>query len=292
MQIESLKTFCDLVETRSFTQAAQVNGVSQSAVSQTIAAMEHRFKSLLIERSRKNLRLTAEGQVVYDHCKQILQSYDAIHSKMQELQHVVSGTIRIATVYSIGLHKIPPYLNVFLKSFPTVNIQVEYRRPDKVYEDVLANTVDLGLVNFPAAGAKVEVIHMPDEPLVLVCHPQHPLARSKRIPLKALNGQKFVSFEPDIPTRQALDRIFRQQGVTVEHVMELDNIETLKQVVELDSGVAILPVGTVALETSKQKLAAVRLAGKYTRKWGVIYKKGKVLSPAMKQFISLLKKPL
>jgi DNA-binding transcriptional LysR family regulator len=292
MQIESLKTFCDLVETQSFTRAAQINRVSQSAVSQTIAAMEKQFKSLLIERSRKNFRLTAEGQVVYDHCKRILQSYDAIQSKMQELKHIVSGTIRIATVYSIGLHKIPPYLKVFLKSFPTVNIQVEYRRPNKVYEDVLANTVDLGLVNFPVATSKLEIVHMPEEPLVLVCHPQHPFAKLKTVHLKALNGQKFVSFQPDIPTRQAVDKILRREGVTVEHVMELDNIETLKQVVELDSGLAILPVGTVALEASKQKLAVVRLAGKYTRKWGVIYKKAKVLSPAIKQFIGLLKKPL
>ena len=125
MQVESLKTFCDLVETQSFTRAADVNDVSQSAVSQTVAAMEKQFRSLLIERSRKNFRLTAEGQVVYDHCKRILQHFESIQSRIQELKHVVSGSIRIATVYSIGLHKIPPYLKVFLKSFPSVNVQVE-----------------------------------------------------------------------------------------------------------------------------------------------------------------------
>ncbi len=292
MQVESLKTFCDLVETQSFTRAATINDVSQSAVSQTVAAMEKQFRSLLIERSRKNFRLTAEGQVVYDHCKRILQTCEAIHCKIQELKHIVSGSIRIATVYSIGLHKIPPYLKIFLKTFPTVNVQVEYRRPNKVYEDVLANTVDLGLVNFPTAHARLDQVTMPEEPLVLVCHPNHPLAKHKSIQLKALNGQRFVSFQPDIPTRQALDKIFRQEGVNVEHVTELDNIETLKQVVELNTGVAILPAGTVALESGKQTLVTIRLVGKYTRKWGVIYKKGRVLSPAMKQFIDLLKKPL
>jgi DNA-binding transcriptional LysR family regulator len=289
MQVESLKTFCDLVETQSFTRAASVNHVSQSAVSQTVAAMEREFHSLLIERSRKNFRLTAEGELVYDHCKRILQSFEAIQSEIQELKHVVSGSIRIATVYSIGLHKIPPYLKAFLKSFPTVNVQVEYRRPNKVYEDVLANTVDLGLVNFPTPHPKLEVIPMPEEPLVLVCHPRHPLAKLKAIPLKVLNGRKFVSFQADIPTRQAVDKMFRHEAVTVEHVSELDNIETLKQMVELDAGVSILPAGTVALEIGKQTLAAVRLAGRHTRKWGVIHKKGKVLSPAMKQFVELLK---
>ena len=292
MQIQSLKTFCDLVETQSFTRTAQLNEVSQSAVSQTIAAVEKRFKSLLIERSRKNFRLTAEGQAVYDCFKKILQSWEATHNKMQEIKHVISGAIRVSTVYSIGLHKIPPYLKRFLKSYPTVKVEVEFRNPDKVYQDVLANTADLGLVNFPTATSQLKVVPMPEEPFVLVCYPQHPFATLKTIHPKALNGQKFVSFLPGIPTRQAVDSILGREGVAVEHVMELDNIETVKQVVELDKGVAILPVGTVALEVGKQTLATVRLAGKYMRKWGVIYKDSKVLSPAMKEFIALLKKRL
>ena len=78
MQFESLKVFCDLAETKSFTKTAQINGVSQSAVSQTISALEQHFKSLLIERSKKNFRLTTEGEVLYNYSKEILQTYDAI----------------------------------------------------------------------------------------------------------------------------------------------------------------------------------------------------------------------
>ena len=78
MQIESLKVFCDLAETESFTKAAQINGVTQSAVSQTISALERIFKSLLIERSKKNFRLTREGQVFYDYSKQIIQTYASL----------------------------------------------------------------------------------------------------------------------------------------------------------------------------------------------------------------------
>ncbi|HYL96249.1 MAG TPA: LysR family transcriptional regulator, partial [Terriglobales bacterium] len=107
MQIESLKVFCDLTETESFTKAAQINGVTQSAVSQTISSLERQFKSLLIERSKKNFRLTPEGEVLYDYSKKILQNYDAIQSKMQELKNEVSGDVRVAAVYSIALHDLP-----------------------------------------------------------------------------------------------------------------------------------------------------------------------------------------
>ena len=292
MQFESLKVFCDLAETESFTKTAQINGVTQSAVSQTISALERHFKSLLIERSKKNFRLTPEGEVLYDYSKQILQTYDAIHSQMQEIKHIISGEIRVATIYSIGLHDLPPYVKRFLKDYPTVNVHVEYRRANQVYEDVLGNIVDLGLVAYPVRDARWEIVPLRKEPLVLICHPQHPFAKLKSVKLKALNGQKFISFEPDMPTRKALDKILKGQGVAVQHVMEFDNIETVKRAVEIDCGVAIVPETTIKQEVAKQTLAAVPLEGNYFRPLGAIYRKNKVLSPAMKQFLALLKEPI
>ena len=234
MQFESLKVFCDLAETESFTKTAQINNVSQSAVSQTITALERHFNSLLIERSKKNFRLTSEGEVLYHHSKELLQTYDAIHNRMQEIKQVISGDIRIATVYSLGLHDLPPYVKRFMKDYPEVNIHVEYRRANQVYEGVLGNIVDLGLVAYPIADAKLDIIPLRKDRLVLACHPQHPFAKLKAVKVKALNGQKFISFEPDIPTRKALDKVLKGQGVTVQHVMEFDNIETVKRAIELD----------------------------------------------------------
>src|SRR5512134_3482589 len=158
MQIESLKVYCDLTESQSFTKAAQINGVTQSAVSQQISSLERLFKSLLIERSKKHFRMTQEGEVLYQSAKDIIQIYDGLYSRLQEIKDVVSGTIRVATIYSIGLHDLPPYMKKFLKSYPTVHVHVEYRRANQVYEDVLGNVVDLGLVAFPSRDPKLEVV--------------------------------------------------------------------------------------------------------------------------------------
>jgi DNA-binding transcriptional LysR family regulator len=290
MQIESLKVFCDLAETESFTKAAQINSVTQSAVSQQISSLERIFKSLLIERSKKRFRLTREGQVLYDYSKQIIQTYESLHSKLQELKDIISGTIRVATIYSIGLHDLPPYIKRFLKSYPTVNVHVEYRRSNQVYEDVLGNIVDIGLVAYPVKDSKLEIIPLRKEPLVLICHPQHPFAKQKSIKLKMLAGQKVVGFEPDIPTRKALDKILKEYGVEVKHVMEFDNVETVKRAVEIDAGISIVPLGTVTQEINKQTLAVLEIAdGEFYRPLAAIYKKNKVLSPAMKQFLAVLK---
>jgi DNA-binding transcriptional LysR family regulator len=292
MQIESLKVFCDLAETKSFTKAAQINSVTQSAVSQTISALERRFSSLLIERSKKNFRLTPEGDVFYDYAKRILQTCDALHSKLQEIENVVSGNIRVATIYSIGLHVLPPYVTRFLKSYPTVNVHVEYRRDDQVYDHVLGNVVDLGLVAYPTRDARLEIVPLRKDTLVLICHPQHPFASKKSIKVKALDGQKFINFERDIPTRKALDRIFKRHRVTVQQVMQFDNVETVKRAVEIDSGVSIVPQETIGEEVANGTLAAVELEhGAYSRPLGVLYKKNKVLSPAIKKFVAMLKEP-
>ena len=282
--------FCDLAETESFTKAAQISNVTQSAVSQQISSLERAFKSLLIERSKKKFRLTREGQVLYDYSKQIIQTYESLNSKLQELKDIISGTIRVATIYSIGLHDLPAYVKKFMKSYPTVNIHVEYRRANQVYEDVSSNVVDLGLVAYPVKDSKLEIIPLRKEPLVLVCHPNHPFAKLKTVKLKALAGQKIIGFEPDILTRKALDKILKEHGVEIKHVMEFDNVETVKRAVEIDAGVSIVPLGTVAQEISKQTLVALPIEdGDFYRPLAAIYKKNKVLSPAMKQFLALLK---
>ena len=290
MQIESLKVFCDLAETESFTRAAQINGVTQSAVSQQISSLERQFKSLLIERSKKKFRLTREGQVLYEYSKQIIQTYEGLFSKLQEIKNVISGSIRVATIYSIGLHDLPPYLKKFLKAYPTVNVHVEYRRSNQVYDDVLSNVVDLGLVAYPVKDPKLEIIPLRRDMMVLICHPEHQVAKRKTVKVAELNGLKFIGFQPDIPTRQAIDKVLKEHEVQVQHVMEFDNIETVKRAVEINAGVAIVPQGTVEQEISKLTLVEIKLEDvQFHRPLAAIYKKSKVLSPAMKQFISILK---
>src|ERR1035441_2952714 len=213
MNIESLKVFCDLVESESFTKAAQINQVTQSAVSQTLTAMERIFKSLLVERSKKQFRLTREGQVFYEYSKEILQTYQLLESKLMELKDVISGSIRVSAIYSIGLHDLPPYIQKFMQSHPTMNMHVEYRHSTQVYDDVLSNIVDLGLVAYPVKDAKLEIVPLHKDPLVLICHPQHPFAKLKGIKLKQLSDQKMIGFTQNVPTRMALDKLLRQHGV-------------------------------------------------------------------------------
>lgn len=289
MQIENFKIFADLVETKSFSKSAKLNGITQSAVSQQARAMERHFKTLLIDRSQKQFQLTREGQRVYESAKEILHTYEKLLSELQEMKKVISGTIRISTIYSIGLHELPPYIKKFLHDYPSVNVRVEYRRSNLVYEDILHNSVDFGLVAFPVKTRQVEMLPFRDDHLVLITHPNHPLAKKGEVDLKELTGLKFIGFDPDIPTRKAVDQIFRDHKLDIEPVMEFDNIETVKRAVEIDHGVAIVPYATVMTEARQGSLATLKFKGKdFTRPLAILHRKGRVLTPAMKKFLETL----
>ena len=289
MQLDSMKVFCDLAESRSFTNAARISGISQSAVSQQINSLERHFGALLIERSKKMFRLTVEGRLLYEHSKEIINSYEALTSNIQSLKNVVSGNIRISTIYSLGLHTLPPFLKKFLKKFPTVNVHVEYSHAEKILEDILGNVVDLGLLAYPGKNGKLNIIPLMEEPLVLVCEPGHPLASRGSICLAAISGENLVGFHIDIPTRRGIDRELREKKITVNTVTEFDNIETVKRAVEIGAGVAIVPEVTVAQEVQLGSLASVKFSDvRLARPVAVVHKKSKTLSPALQQFLSIL----
>jgi LysR family transcriptional regulator, transcriptional activator of the cysJI operon len=289
MQIENFKIFADLVETKSFSKAAKLNGITQSAVSQQARSMERNFKSLMIDRSQKQFNLTREGQRIYEAAKDVLHVYEKLLSELQEMKKVISGTIRISTIYSIGLHELPPYIKSFLHEFPLVNVRIEYRRSNLVYEDILHNSVDFGMVAFPQKLRQIEIIPFRDDRLVLITHPNHPLGKSTEVDIKTLAGQKFIGFDPDIPTRKAIDQIFRDHKLEITPVMEFDNIETVKRAVEIDHGIAIVPGATIEQEIRQGTLASVPFRGKeFSRPLAIIHRKGRVLTPAMKKFLETL----
>ena len=289
MQIENFKIFADLVETKSFSKAAKLNGITQSAVSQQARSMERNFKTLMIDRSQKQFNLTREGQRIYEAAKEVLHVYEKLHSELQEMKKVISGTIRISTIYSIGLHELPPYIKKFLHDYPSVNVRIEYRRSNLVYEDILHNSVDFGLVAFPQKLRQIENISFRNDRLVLITHPNHPLAKTTEVDIKTLGQYKFIGFDPDIPTRKAVDLIFRDHKLEIIPVMEFDNIETVKRAVEIDHGIAIVPQATVQQEIKQGTLAAIHFKGKeFSRPLAILHRKGRVLTPAMKKFIETL----
>ncbi len=293
MQIETLKVYCDLVETESFSQAAERNFITQSAVSQQVRGLEEKFKRRLLERvrGRREMRLTPAGEAFYNASREVLRAYAELEESMRTLTGTVSGTVRVATVYSVGLHELPTPVREFMSRYPQAKIDLEYSRTTRVVRDVLDGAVELGVVAFPEKKRGLEVVPLKGDRLVLICPPNHPFARRKKLRAADLKDQDFVLFERDIPTRRAIDRILRAHGVAVRRVAEFDNIETIKRAVEVGLGLAVVPRPSVLDEERSGQLAVVQLAEpEWTRTVGVIYRSDRALGSAAQKFIELLTK--
>ncbi len=291
MQIETLKIFCDLVETKSFSQAAERNFVTQSAVSQQVRATEERVKRRLLERvrGRREVRLTEAGEAFYQESRSVIAAYAKLEEQMRAHAGTVSGTVRVATVYSIGLHELPPVVRRFMALYPAAKIDLEYSRTTRIVRDVLSGAVELGVVAYPERKRGLEVVPLEGDRLVLICPPEHALAKRRRIRASELHNQDFVLFERDIPTRRATDRILRAHNVSVRRVAEFDNIETIKRAVEVGFGIAIVPRPSVLDEQRSGQLSVVALVEpEWTRTVGVIHRSDRTLGIAARKFIELL----
>jgi LysR family transcriptional regulator, transcriptional activator of the cysJI operon len=290
MHLETLKVFCDVVETRSFSAAASQNFVTQSAVSQQIRALEDRYGRRLLERTRGNVQLTPAGEILYQVSKEIVQRYQDMEARLQALTKVVAGTVRVATVHSIGLYELSAQIKRYLKAFPQVHLHLEYSRSSKIYEDALKGNIDIGVVAYPTRRPGISLLPFRQDRLVLVCPPAHALARHRQVSIRKLAGEPLVGYERDIPTRKETDRLLRRYDVEARYVMELDNVETIKRVVEIGTGLAILPEPAVRPEVKGKSLVAVHFSEEIPlRPLGIIHRHGKHFSPAAEKFIEFLR---
>lgn len=142
--------------------------------------------------------------------RSILEIYAALSDQLRQTRSVIEGKLRIGSIFSIGLHELPPRLQMFRDRHPEVDVSVEYRRSPEIYDLVRNGEVDVGLVAYPQyrRGLKFEIFE--EDELVVVCHPKHPLVGRKTVALSDLNGQRFIAFDPDIPTR----KVHRPQAAT------------------------------------------------------------------------------
>ena len=293
LNLDSLQMFTDLVETGSFSRTAEKNFVSQSAVSQRIRTLEQEFGESLFERGqgRGKVTPTAAGDTLYMGAKPLLQNASLLDSEMRQLSDDIAGTVRVATVYSVGLHALPPRLKPFLAAHPRINIHLEYEQTEKVYENVAAEVVDVGIVACPTPRRGLEIVPFAEEPMVVIMAPEHPLAVHSVLFLKQLDNQPFIAFAEHIPTRRLVDEHLRTANSRVKIIATFDNIETIKNLVEIGSGVSILPADTVRQEDREGMLVVRELIAReaFKRPTGLLVKSKQTRRAAISAFVEAMR---
>ena len=290
MHLETLRLYCDVVRHRSFSRGAAQNVVSQSAASQAMQQLEAELGVALLDRTKRPFVVTPEGQAFYEACRGLLESWEKAKAEIAAVKARVDGTVRVAAIYSVGLHDVSRNVQRFMSLYPEARVQLECLHPHKVVEAVVQGEADVGIMSYPPADRALAMVPLRSEPMAFVCHPDHRLGRRKLIRPIDLNGEPFVAFDPGLTIRKAIDRALRQANVKVNIAMAFDNIETIKQAVTIAAGVTILPRHTVQNEVGVRALTAVPLAlPDLVRPVGIIHRRQKPLSPTVSRFIEFLK---
>lgn len=259
MNITQLRLFRDIARDLSFVKVAQKNHITQPAVSVHIKKLEHELGKKLFIRSPHNTQLTPEGELILSDVKEIIRLCDSLKIRSSYSQGVLEGNIRIATIHSIGMYEMGEFLSSFMKAFPKVHINLEYRRFDDIYNLLLKEKIDLGIVAFPEQRTKIETIDCGEDELVLIVAKGHPFGSKKSVLLEQIDGAPFIAFDDGQPTREAIDKRLSERNINVDVRMTNDNIYTIKKAVEANVGISIVPSNTVNEEIHQGTLIRLKI---------------------------------
>ncbi len=290
MSFANLKLFRDIASTRSLSRAAELNHVTTSAASQHVNELEKNLGVRLLDRSTRPLSLTAEGRLYEELCRDVLRRNEEFRAALDSHRAGVEGTVRVAAIYSVGLSEMSRLEADLQKRLPHVTLEVDYLRPEKVYEAVAEDRVDIGLVSYPETTRDIAVIPWRQEEMVVAMAPAHPVSTRRRSEPADREGTEFISFDEDLPIARQIARYFRSADVTLNAAMHFDNIQTIKEAVMLGSGVSVVPRRILQSELADRRISAVPLAepGLY-RPLGIIHRRRKKFPRAAQAFLDILR---
>ncbi|MDP7387051.1 MAG: LysR family transcriptional regulator [Nitrospinota bacterium] len=289
MHLETLKLYCNVIQRQNFSRGAADSGVTQSAASQAIRQLEEELGVILLDRSKRPFAITTEGEKFYKACRELLEGFERIRGEIANDKRLISGTVRVAAIYSVGLHDMGIQMERFRTLFPRARVRLECLHPEKVVRSVIEDTADVGILSYPPANRALNVIRLRDEPMRFVSRPSHRLSRRKRVKAKDLAGEPFVAFDADLSIRKAIDRALRQHNLIPDVVMEFDNIESIKRAVSNGAGISILPEAAIQKEVAIRDLASAALdLDDLTRPIALIHRRQKHLSQEVSHFIEML----
>jgi DNA-binding transcriptional LysR family regulator len=289
VDLQHFKLFRDIASTGSMSRGAALNGISQSAASQHVQDIERTLAVELVDRSCRPLRLTDAGRLYADLCRDVLKLQEEFDAALGQLKSEVVGSVRVAAIFSVGLVEMSCLEAEFARRWPQATLEVQYLRPERVYEAVRNDKADLGLVSYPQPAKDLAVIAWREEEMAVTAAPGHPITRCSCVGPRDLDGLEFVGFDPELPIRREVDRFLREHGVTVDVSMEFDSIPMIKEALALGNGVSILPERVLRAEVAAGTLVCIPLeAPGLIRPLGIVHLKKRRLNPATQAFLDML----
>ncbi|SFD59424.1 LysR family transcriptional regulator [Streptomyces aidingensis] len=292
MELRHLEYFVAVAEERHFTRAADRLLVSQSALSASVRALERELGARLFLRNTRSVALTEAGRALLDEARRTLAGVRAARDAVAAVRGLLRGTLAIGTEQCIGGVDVSRLLARFHELHPGVEIRLRQAGSQPLAEEVAAGRLDLAFVALcgqPPPGG-VSLMPLADEPMVLLCRPDHPLGARERVTWQDLGDRTFVDFAPDWGARTLSDRAFAEAGVRRQVALEVNDVHTLLGLIGHGLGIALVPEH-ITRKPDAGVLSAIPFAGAGAPRWtaSVATPAPDRTAPAAQRFLTLLR---
>lgn len=290
MDLSQLEIFLSIAEEKSFSRAAEKMLRTQPAISIAIKRLEEELGESLFDRSSKNGSLTEAGRVLLSYAQRMLNLRDEAIEAVGELRGMFRGRLTIGANESTSLYLLPPLLMEYRKRFPQIKIEVFRNISEKIPLEVSERNLDFGFLSYDPMHPNLQSLEIHRDELVLVVPPKHRLAKQNQVTVKDLGEEQFVAHNVKTPSRTKIFELFAQHRTPLNICLELATLETIKEFVLLNAGIAILPRLAVEAEINSGKLAEVPVKGmKIEKTLRLVYRREASLSHAAKSFLEIVK---
>lgn len=285
MNLNSLRLFTAVAEEGGFTAAGRRLRVSQPAISKAVRQLEGELSTQLLVRGARGVTLTEEGRVLLSHARVLFGEERAAEEALAEARGLTRGALRIGSSLTVASYFLPRILGAFHARHPALEMTLVAANTRAVFEALLANTVELAVVEGPVQHARVSVSPWMEDELVAVVAPGHPLTKVRRLKAARLFQELFLIREEGAGTRAVTLAALRNRGVTPSRLFEISENEVIKQLISAGVGFSILSRMAVEEEVSRGELAPLvveDLVLRRTLTWLEV--KGRRPSAAMTEF--------
>jgi DNA-binding transcriptional LysR family regulator len=289
-ELLDLRAFLAVFDLGSFHKAAELLNLSQPALSRRIQGLEERLGTPLLERSTRHVTPTAAGRKLEPMARRLLDELDSSLMSISGIGERQSGYVTLASIPTAALYFLPRVIKEFNKQYPLIRLRVLDRSPQEGLECVVHGEVEFGINMIGATETDVTFSHLLDDPYVLVCRRDHPLARKKDLAWHDLTGHPLIRIgRPNSGNRALLDGALTKANVELDWFYEVNNLTTSLGLVEAGLAASVLP--RLATPSSPHPVIVtvpIRRPIEVTRAIGIVERRNGRLSPAAKYFRDML----
>ena len=283
-----LRAFSVLARTGSFTQTAHELHLTQSAISHAMKALEQDMGCRLLDRMGKTVVLTQAGEQLLVRVERVLEEMASARSELGRLGKWGSSRLRIGASTTACQHVLPAVLREFKVSFPQCAISIQPGDTPENIAALRAHQIDLAVNLEPRRDEPLEFRPMFTDELQFILSPLHPWARAGKVLREEIARQQYILYGKGSYTFQMIEAYFREEKIVLHSLLDLGNMEAIKELVKLGLGISILAPWTARKEIEEKSLVALPLGRrKLKRRWGVLHWRGRRLSLAEETFIGL-----